>query len=137
VSVEVEAAAWRCVSPETIEAEYARSATEAFLFRRLETLDPTRGRFHLNTHLPIPFAGDGSMEVDLLCPEYHLAIELDGAQHFADADAYRRDRRKDALLQENGYLVLRFLAEDVCERLNDVLDGLLLAVQHQRSRQQT
>lgn len=26
---------------------------------------------------------------------------------------YRRDRRKDQLLQENGYFVLRFLAEDV------------------------
>jgi len=31
----------------------------------------------------------------------------------AGAEAYRRDRRKDILLQENGYLVLRFLAEDV------------------------
>jgi very-short-patch-repair endonuclease len=40
-------------------------------------------------------------------------MELDGAQHLADPVAYRRDRRKDPLLQENGYLVLRFLAEDV------------------------
>jgi hypothetical protein len=31
---------------------------------------------------------------------------------------YRRDRRKDQLLQENGYLVLRFLAEDVGKELN-------------------
>jgi len=42
-----------------------------------------------------------------------LAVELDGAQHLADRDAYRRDRRKDQVLQENGYFVLRFLAEDV------------------------
>ena len=27
--------------------------------------------------------------------------------------AYRRDRRKDRLLQQNGYLVVRFLAEDL------------------------
>lgn len=128
------AAAWKCVSPETLGDEYARSATEAFLFRRLESLDATRGGFHLNARLPIPFGGDGSMEVDLLSPALRLAIELDGAQHFAAADAYRRDRRKDALLQENGYLVLRFLAEDVCERLNDVLDVILRAVQHQRSQ---
>lgn len=128
------AAAWKFVSPKTIENEYARSASEAFLFRRLGTLEQTRGRFHLNARLPIPFAGDGSMEVDLLSSELSLAIELDGAQHFADLDAYRRDRRKDALLQENGYLVLRYLAEDVCERLNDVSDSILRAVQHQRSR---
>jgi superfamily II DNA or RNA helicase/very-short-patch-repair endonuclease len=129
------AAAWKCVSPQMINAEHARSATEAFLFRRLETLDQTRGCFHLNARLPIPFAGDGTMEVDLLCPELRLAVELDGAQHFADAEAYRRDRRKDARLQESGYLVLRFLAEDVCERLSDVLDGLLRALSHRRTRQ--
>jgi very-short-patch-repair endonuclease len=64
-----------------------------------------------------------------------MAVELDGAQHFADLTAYRRDRRKDMLLQENGYLVLRFLAEDVCERLNDVLDGILRAVTHLKERQ--
>jgi very-short-patch-repair endonuclease len=74
------------------------------------------------------------MEVDLVCQESRLAVELDGAQHFADASAYRRDRRKDALLQEHGYLVLRFLTEDVCERLNDVLDGILRALSHLKAR---
>ena len=46
---------------------------------------------------------------------------IDGAQHLADRAAYRRDRRKD-LLQENGHLVLRFLAEGVAylTRLDDV-----------------
>ena len=56
------------------------------------------------------------MEVDLLCSEVRLAIELDGGQHLAGAGAYRRDRCKDALLQEHGYFVLRFLAEDVGKR---------------------
>ena len=37
-------------------------------------------------------------------------------------NTYRRDRRKDALLQENGYLVLRFLAEDLATPLDAVLD---------------
>jgi very-short-patch-repair endonuclease len=50
----------------------------------------------------------------------------------ADRDAYRRDRRKDALLQENGYFVLRFLAEDVGKQLDHVLD----AVQHIMLRRQ-
>jgi len=36
-----------------------------------------------------------------------------------------RDRRKDQLLQENGYFVLRFLAEDVGKELDAVLDGIL------------
>jgi very-short-patch-repair endonuclease len=49
---------------------------------------------------------------------------LDGAQHLESADAYRRDRRKDQLLQQNGYFVLRFLAEDVGKNLDMVLDTI-------------
>jgi very-short-patch-repair endonuclease len=74
------------------------------------------------------------MEVDLLDAETRIAIELDGAQHLADAEAYRRDRRKDMLLQENGYLVLRFLAEDVGTHLDLVLDAILRALSHQRAQ---
>jgi len=59
---------------------------------------------------------------------------LDGGQHLGDPDAYRRDRRKDALLQEHGYLVLRFLAEDVGEYLDQVLDAILRALSHQGAR---
>ena len=58
-------------------------------------------------------------------------IELDGGQHLGDAEAYRRDRRKDAALQEQGYLVLRFLCEDLGKRLDDLLDAILRAIAHQ------
>jgi very-short-patch-repair endonuclease len=98
-------------------AARARSASEAFLFRRLDTLAETNGRFRLNVALPIPFDGFGTLEVDLLCADARVAIELDGGQHLADPVAYRRDRRKDQLLQENGYFVVRFLAEDVGKEL--------------------
>ena len=73
------------------------------------------------------------MEVDLLCERPRLAIELDGRQHLGDPDAYRRDRRKAALLQENGYRVLRFLAEDVGTYLDQVLDAILRALSHQET----
>ena len=64
----------------------------------------------------------------MLCADARVAIELDGAQHFADPVAYRRDRRKDQLLQENDYFVLRFLAEDVGKELDLVLDAVLRAL---------
>jgi len=54
------------------------------------------------------------------------------SMNLADADAYRCDRRKDALLQEHGYFVLRFLAEDVGKRLDDVLDATVRALAHRR-----
>ncbi len=120
----------RDVPPEADGASRARSATEAFLYRRLETLAATAGRFHLNAQLPIPFDGWGNMEVDLLCEKSRIAIEIDGGQHLNDADAYRRDRRKDQLLQEHGYFVLRFLAEDVGKRLDLVLEVVLRTMAH-------
>ncbi len=66
-----------------------------------------------------------AIESKPLCAETRLVIELDGGQHLANSDAYRRDRRKDALLQEHGYFVLRFLAEDVGTKLDLVLDTIL------------
>ena len=123
----------RPVPPDADGAQRARSASEAFLFRRLETLAATKGRFAVNTKLPIPFDGAGTLEVDLLCADARVAVELDGAQHLADRVAYRRDRRKDQLLQESGYLVLRFLAEDLGRDLDAVLDAILRALSHRAS----
>jgi superfamily II DNA or RNA helicase/very-short-patch-repair endonuclease len=117
----------RTVHADAEGADRARSATEAFLFRRLDSLPETKGRFRLNELLPIAFDAGGALEVDLVCAEARLAIELDGAQHLGCADAYRRDRRKDRLLQENGYFVLRFLAEDVGKDLDRTLDAILRA----------
>jgi superfamily II DNA or RNA helicase/very-short-patch-repair endonuclease len=119
--------------PEDAEgAARARSATEAFLYRRLDTLNETNGRFRLNVAVPIPIDGFGTLEVDLLCADARVAIELDGGQHLADPVAYRRDRRKDQLLQENGYFVLRFLAEDVGKELDAVLDAILRVLARRR-----
>ena len=106
-----------------------RSASEAFLLRRLEDDPATRGRFRPNVRLPIPFRERGDMEVDFVDADARIAIELDGPQHL-DVGAYRRDRRKDALLQANGYLVLRFLAEDLGTRLDAVLDEIGRALAH-------
>jgi very-short-patch-repair endonuclease len=114
----------RVPAPGAEGADRARSATEAFLYRRLETLPVTKGRFRLNAELSIPFDNRGRMEVDLLCNDGRIVIELDGAQHLESIEAYRRDRRKDRLLQENGYFVLRFLAEDVGKDLDTVLDSI-------------
>ena len=119
-------------SPGADGAARARSASEAFLFRRLESMPVTEGKFRLNAELPIPFDDLGRMEVDFLCDEASLVLELDGAQHLSDAEAYRRYRRKDACLQEHGYFVLRFLADDLGEHLDRILDAILRALVHRR-----
>jgi superfamily II DNA or RNA helicase len=123
--------------PPEVEAtgeQRARSASEAFLFRRLQTLPDTKDHFVLNAEVGIPFDGWGKMEVDFLGEEFRLVIELDGDQHLSDPEAYRRDRRKDVLLQQNGYLVVRYLAQDVSKHLDRVLDGILAAMDFCRRR---
>ena len=123
-------AAWSRPPEGIAEALRARSAAEAFLFRRLETLPVTHGRFALNATLPLPFQGDATMEVDLVCRDSHVVVELDGSQHLAEG-AYRRDREKDLALQRHGWLVLRFLATDVTARLGDILDTIQGVLQNE------
>jgi superfamily II DNA or RNA helicase/very-short-patch-repair endonuclease len=108
----------------------ARSASESFLYQRLQSLPATKDRFQLNVQLPIPFNDRGHMEVDFLYPAANLVIELDGDQHLGDPDAYRRDRRKDVLLQEQGYFILRFLTTDLAKNLDRVLDTIHRALAH-------
>lgn len=114
--------------PDAGGTDPARSAAEQFLFDRLKSLPTTAGLFELNGTLDFPFGPSRAMEVDLLARSLGLAVEIDGYYHFQDADAYRRDRRKDVELQKRGYLVVRVLAEDVVARLEDVLSIILEAV---------
>ena len=107
-------------APPTNQAEddRARSAAERFLFAFLESLPETAGRFELNAALDFEF-GPRPAEVDLLCRSPRIAIELDGYFHFLAPDGYRRDRTKDWELQRRGFVVLRFLAEDVIPAVGD------------------
>jgi hypothetical protein len=65
-------------------------------------------------------------------PQGGLGNLIDGTQHLANEDAYRRDRRKDQLLQEHDYFVLRFLAGDVGTHLDTVLDAILRTLSRRR-----
>ena len=124
--------ATRPPAPDAAGSARARSASEAFLHRRLETHPQLSGLFQLNVPLPIPFNDHSEMEVDFLCAPARLVIELDGLQHLNDPATYRRDRRKDALLQRHGYLILRFLTDDLGKNLDHVLDQILRALAHKQ-----
>ena len=93
----------------------------------------TKGLFVLNGKLGIPFGPNPFMEVDLLSESKHLAIEIDGEFHFASPENYRRDRRKDYLLQNAGFFVMRFLAEDVVKRLDSVFTEIVTWLETRKS----
>ncbi len=109
----------------------ARSAAERFLFDLLEMRPSTAGLFALNGGLGFSF-GPKEAEADLFADSLGLVIELDGYFHFQDDEVYRRDRRKDWELQRRGFVVLRFLSDDVAARLEEILDTIESAVDHCR-----
>jgi very-short-patch-repair endonuclease len=98
----------------------ARSAAERTLYEALGRDRRTTGRFELNQRLAL----DIEREIDLLERRARVAVEIDGWFHFREPNSYRRDRWKDVVLQQAGYLVVRYLAEDVTERLELVVDEI-------------
>lgn len=109
----------------------ARSAAEAALFQALEATPATAGRFELNGYLSVRF-GSVACEVDLLSRADGIAIEIDGIHHFADPSCYRRDRRKDLLLQTQGLIVIRVLAEDAFGDPREAINTVCQALAYRR-----
>jgi len=56
--------------------------------------------------------------VDFVCLESKLIIELDGGQHM---EQHTYDQRRNQILHEEGFNVLRFWNNDVVENLEGVL----------------
>lgn len=110
-----------------IEQQHYRSQSERFLFQCLEGRPQTTGKFQVNRTLDIRF-GNRPMEVDFFAADTKIVIEIDGYYHFQSPDNYRRDRRKDVELQQHGFLVLRFLADDVVSHLEEILDTIDRAI---------
>jgi very-short-patch-repair endonuclease len=109
----------------------ARSAAEAALLEALEATPATAGRFELNGYLSVRF-GSNAMEVDVLGRQDRIAIEIDGYYHFGDLEAYRRDRRKDLLLQTLGFVVVRVLAQDVMRDARPAVTAICQALAYRR-----
>lgn len=79
-------------------AERARSATERFLFQRLQTLPETKNASASMLICRSPSTVWDDWKSTCFAP-MRVAVEPDGAQHLADPIVYRRDRRKDRVLR--------------------------------------
>lgn len=119
--------------------DQARSAAERYLRAQLQGRPTTHDLFEPNVRVDVGHP-HRPLEVDLLCRELRLAVEIDGYFHFRDPEDFRRDRRKDVALQRAGYWVVRFLADDVVNRLEELLeslDTLIAARRHESSGKET
>ena len=110
-----------------------KSEEERFFFQLLEHTTDLCGLFQLNVSPGFLF-GNKPAEVDLACLDLKIAVEIDGYHHFTDPEHYRRDRRKDLVLQQHGYFVLRFLAEDVVPEMAAILKTIRDVVQMRVTR---
>src|ERR1700753_3117296 len=107
----------------TVRARWLRKAmtcAEAILWRSL------RGHrlagLHIRRQAPC-----GPYIADFLCGAERLVIEVDGATHSSD-DELRRDSRRDAWFEANGYRVLRVQNVEVYENLEGVIETILANV---------
>lgn len=103
----------------------AKNEALNFLIARLDSLEPCKQLFTRSSRLPIPCGVNPYLEVDVWSEKKKLAIMLDSTESISDSSLYRQARHEDALLQHNGIRVVRFLAEDVCERLDAVLGEIV------------
>jgi very-short-patch-repair endonuclease len=61
--------------------------------------------------------------VDFVCLGKKLIIELDGGQH-ALLEEMEKDTQRDAWLEKEGYVVMRFWDNEVLTNMNGVLERI-------------
>ena len=71
--------------------------------------------------------------VDLYAADALFAIQIDDWYHALDRQSYRRERERDRWLQRAGIFVTRFLAEDIENRLERVVEEIALGVATRRA----
>lgn len=65
----------------------------------------------------------GAYIIDFYCPEYKIAVELDGGQH-AEEENKEYDRARTANLASLGIKIIRFWNNDVLRNIEGVLEEI-------------
>lgn len=99
--------------------------SERKLWWRLRELSPKGSHFRRQATIGPYFA-------DFACHTSKLVIEIDGEQHGMTSQI-ERDVKRAAYLERNGYRVLRFWNNDVCENIDGVLMVIYDALQKVRT----
>jgi len=64
----------------------------------------------------------GNYIVDFVCLEHKLIVELDGGQH---SEMINNDAKRSAVLQSNGFRVLRVWNAEIFTNMEGVIDAVL------------
>ena len=96
-----------------------RSEAEARLLQLIRRGELPRPRVNAPLH---------GFEVDFLWPAEQLVVEVDGFAYHASAQAFERDRRRDAALTAAGLRVIRLTWNDIVQRPEATLVTLARAL---------
>jgi hypothetical protein len=97
---------WTLLAERGQETELGESRPEMRVFRVLNASDlPAPTQQH-----PVKFGSD-RFRLDLAYPDVKLAVEYDGWDAHRSRSAFDADRRRDRILQVNGWVVLRLTSQ--------------------------
>jgi very-short-patch-repair endonuclease len=91
---------------------------------------------HINVHVLTQVPIGARMRIDLFLTKYSLAVEVDSPFH-DNPIAQARDRRKDQLIREKGWEVIRVRAEDIDKDISGVVSQIIAATEWQTEKQRT
>ena len=109
--------------PNPVTVRRARSLREQAPTAERRLWARLRGR-RLNGFKFVRQESIGPYFADFTCREEKLVVEVDGATHSTDAEL-RRDRSREAFLENAGYTVLRVTNAEVFENIAGVLESIL------------
>lgn len=113
-------------------ADPARRRAAQALHAALARDPRTAGLFEPAVRVPT-YDRDRTVVVDLIARDALLAVEIDDWYLFRDPQAYARDRAKDLWLERAQFFVMRFLVEDVDERIGQTVDEIAIALAGRRA----
>jgi very-short-patch-repair endonuclease len=93
----------------------------------------TAGHLHLSG-LPMPTfqtpvrTERGTYYLDMYWPEMGLVGECDGAVKYTDPQAYVNEKKREQVLRDLGYRIVRWLAAEIMTRPDIVLDRIARAL---------
>jgi len=113
-------------------ADPARRRAAQALHSALSRDPRTAGMFQPAVRVPT-YDRDHTVIVDLIARDALLAVEIDDWYLSRDPQAYARNRAKDIWLERAQFFVMRFLIEDIDERIGQTVDEIAIALAGRRA----
>ncbi|MFZ2978170.1 MAG: endonuclease domain-containing protein [Candidatus Magasanikiibacteriota bacterium] len=66
--------------------------------------------------------------VDFYCHELKLIIELDGGIHFESEEKMAHDKKRQAILEKQGYIVIRYTNYKILDDTDSVVNNIIMTI---------